>query len=138
MIRRPPRSTLFPYTTLFRSGLPGGPRSPRSVPRDGEQGGPQGQDLHRLAAQYPRRNRHRAVVHPSARGGTDFGAAGLERARSPEERSAVRREARAGAGPAPQAGSLGLAARVEAAADPLTYRSARSLITRRSSLPRAA
>src|SRR5580698_10672294 len=41
MIRRPPRSTLFPYTTLFRSGsgtpdLAGGirrhrgPRSPRS------------------------------------------------------------------------------------------------------------
>src|SRR2546426_5715475 len=24
MIRRPPRSTLFPYTTLFRSGLPPG------------------------------------------------------------------------------------------------------------------
>src|SRR5256885_16277573 len=24
MIRRPPRSTLFPYTTLFRSVLPGG------------------------------------------------------------------------------------------------------------------
>src|SRR2546429_4599183 len=24
MIRRPPRSTLFPYTTLFRSLLPGG------------------------------------------------------------------------------------------------------------------
>src|SRR5260221_10403124 len=24
MIRRPPRSTLFPYTTLFRSHLPGG------------------------------------------------------------------------------------------------------------------
>src|SRR2546429_6585249 len=23
MIRRPPRSTLFPYTTLFRSNLPG-------------------------------------------------------------------------------------------------------------------
>src|SRR5687768_18307350 len=27
MIRRPPRSTLFPYTTLFRS--PGGPRACR-------------------------------------------------------------------------------------------------------------
>src|SRR2546430_11152217 len=27
MIRRPPRSTLFPYTTLFRS-LPGDPLSP--------------------------------------------------------------------------------------------------------------
>src|SRR3712207_7495511 len=25
MIRRPPRSTLFPYTTLFRSDLEGGP-----------------------------------------------------------------------------------------------------------------
>src|SRR3712207_7770991 len=25
MIRRPPRSTLFPYTTLFRSGRGGGP-----------------------------------------------------------------------------------------------------------------
>src|SRR5258708_21712925 len=31
MIRRPPRSTLFPYTTLFRSGRPHAPahRSPR-------------------------------------------------------------------------------------------------------------
>src|SRR3712207_8992338 len=34
MIRRPPRSTLFPYTTLFRSGVrrggpPGGRRSSR-------------------------------------------------------------------------------------------------------------
>src|SRR6266849_5813561 len=30
MIRRPPRSTLFPYTTLFRSR--GGPRAAPSVP----------------------------------------------------------------------------------------------------------
>src|SRR3712207_9102452 len=29
MIRRPPRSTLFPYTTLFRSPSPPGPPSPR-------------------------------------------------------------------------------------------------------------
>src|SRR3712207_7853345 len=31
MIRRPPRSTLFPYTTLFRSsrGRPARPRAPR-------------------------------------------------------------------------------------------------------------
>src|SRR2546422_6139666 len=28
MIRRPPRSTLFPYTTLFRSGLDGVKRIP--------------------------------------------------------------------------------------------------------------
>src|SRR3712207_8420608 len=34
MIRRPPRSTLFPYTTLFRSpgGHPRGMRSPGSRP----------------------------------------------------------------------------------------------------------
>src|SRR5258708_11729401 len=29
MIRRPPRSTLFPYTTLFRSSCVGPRRSPR-------------------------------------------------------------------------------------------------------------
>src|SRR3712207_8009068 len=28
MIRRPPRSTLFPYTTLFRSGLPPSSEAP--------------------------------------------------------------------------------------------------------------
>src|SRR5258705_7075557 len=35
MIRRPPRSTLFPYTTLFRSGSTHAPRgtlSPRPAP----------------------------------------------------------------------------------------------------------
>src|SRR3712207_5026820 len=35
MIRRPPRSTLFPYTTLFRSPLPSNPvvlRDRRQVP----------------------------------------------------------------------------------------------------------
>src|SRR3712207_8254264 len=32
MIRRPPRSTLFPYTTLFRSQLPAG-REPAPVGR---------------------------------------------------------------------------------------------------------
>src|ERR1044071_9570634 len=33
MIRRPPRSTLFPYTTLFRSVLPRDPANDH--PRDG-------------------------------------------------------------------------------------------------------
>src|SRR3990167_3818125 len=31
MIRRPPRSPLFPYTTLFRSALPAPPHQPRAV-----------------------------------------------------------------------------------------------------------
>src|SRR2546426_6952036 len=33
MIRRPPRSTLFPYTTLFRSGTPS-PGFPDQVPAE--------------------------------------------------------------------------------------------------------
>src|SRR5690348_17872913 len=46
MIRRPPRSTLFPYTTLFRS-WGGGPqlRGPRPWPADDDRGagaGPRG------------------------------------------------------------------------------------------------
>src|ERR1035438_4717162 len=36
MIRRPPRSTLFPYTTLFRSGLFAGRRRP-AAPRHGQE-----------------------------------------------------------------------------------------------------
>src|SRR3712207_8933214 len=32
MIRRPPRSTLFPYTTLFRSHAEGGRAAPRLLP----------------------------------------------------------------------------------------------------------
>src|SRR5215204_7094221 len=44
MIRRPPRSTLFPYTTLFRSGraragrpvAPGAAHPPRPAPRSEE------------------------------------------------------------------------------------------------------
>src|SRR3982750_4997660 len=32
MIRRPPRSTLFPYTTLFRSRCPPASGRPRTVP----------------------------------------------------------------------------------------------------------
>src|SRR5262245_65330706 len=42
MLRRPPRSTLFPYTTLFRSrsvtGVPVPPRAP--VPAHRSRGGP--------------------------------------------------------------------------------------------------
>src|SRR2546430_11487439 len=35
MIRRPPRSTLFPYTTLFRSSIRLGCRHPGSIRGDG-------------------------------------------------------------------------------------------------------
>src|SRR5256886_4378126 len=35
MIRRPPRSTLFPYTTLFRSRIPRSKRSPMLLIKNG-------------------------------------------------------------------------------------------------------
>src|SRR3712207_7602166 len=53
MIRRPPRSTLFPYTTLFRSparaqGGRQGPRRRRHVRHDGgRRPVARGQELHR-------------------------------------------------------------------------------------------
>src|SRR3712207_7986954 len=39
MIRRPPRSTLFPYTTLFRSA-PGSPSASTSMTRPAGRAGP--------------------------------------------------------------------------------------------------
>src|SRR3712207_7133003 len=51
MIRRPPRSTLFPYTTLFRS------RRVRVGRRGGVRGaaaGPQGRRAHRVGRLGPR------------------------------------------------------------------------------------
>src|SRR5688572_32726243 len=39
MIRRPPRSTLFPYTTLFRSKTAAPVRSYLGDPEEGEHGG---------------------------------------------------------------------------------------------------
>src|SRR2546422_3359529 len=39
MIRRPPRSTLFPYTTLFRSREPGGARATNRLRPDVRWGG---------------------------------------------------------------------------------------------------
>src|SRR5437588_4234582 len=51
MMRRPPRSTLFPYTTLFRSAVPSGPPARLLVP-----------DPH---ARGPRRGRARSEEHTS-------------------------------------------------------------------------
>src|SRR5437588_2073612 len=58
MIRRPPRSTLFPYTTLFRSGAP---RVPSGGDRDqrrrapGVHAGPGARRLHQVV---PRSEEH--------------------------------------------------------------------------------
>src|SRR2546426_7606317 len=65
MIRRPPRSTLFPYTTLFRSRVaPAARRAP------GPPGGGHGRS-HRAAAgepgvpQFPARRANRSEEHTS-------------------------------------------------------------------------
>src|SRR2546425_9166214 len=59
MIRRPPRSTLFPYTTLFRSLLPLGPRG--GVAARGRRGGPAA--LSRAGAGAAARALHRSEEH---------------------------------------------------------------------------
>src|SRR3712207_7469098 len=59
MIRRPPRSTLFPYTTLFRSGL-GGFRRLRSRLRAGVyRGGAPARERGLPIARLGRRRRER-------------------------------------------------------------------------------
>src|SRR3712207_7874589 len=69
MIRRPPRSTLFPYTTLFRSRLPRGAAAP-----EGERGGPD-------------RQRRRGV---GAEGGGGDGALHRLQGRRAEDRKSTR------------------------------------------------
>src|SRR5258708_31504545 len=65
MIRRPPRSTLFPYTTLFRSSR----RDRRSVPRAPGGAGRHPHLGHSVAlaprADEPGRARDRAALHRS-------------------------------------------------------------------------
>src|SRR3712207_8401333 len=78
MIRRPPRSTLFPYTTLFRSGDPGR-RVPRVAPR------------HRPGAQRrllaPRRDQAAARDHLRGAGADAGDRQGHRQARSEEHTS---------------------------------------------------
>src|SRR3989449_1083811 len=65
MIRRPPRSTLFPYTTLFRSLRPrqGLPRPDRPALRRG--GGGRAREGVLLRPHVPRRKVERSEEHTS-------------------------------------------------------------------------
>src|SRR3712207_8742088 len=64
MIRRPPRSTLFPYTTLFRSRLRGARRDgrPRVLPEPGGDGRLLPLAHARRAPRRPGRRRERCVL----------------------------------------------------------------------------
>src|SRR3712207_7158408 len=70
MIRRPPRSTLFPYTTLFRSrgGVAGGLDRGRllHVPRGG--GVPEGEKVAGCVERLPGGGRGRGEARRAARG----------------------------------------------------------------------
>src|SRR3989441_10302733 len=74
MIRRPPRSTLFPYTTLFRSLRPRGAAArPRPVARPQGSVVAVGRPERRLASDGPRphaRHPRRRRPVPCALGGT--------------------------------------------------------------------
>src|SRR5574337_1506161 len=63
MIRRPPRSTLFPYTTLFRSRSADGMRAPwpRPAPRSAPPRYPPGE----AAASWPRPVADTPLIHPA-------------------------------------------------------------------------
>src|SRR3712207_7725486 len=77
MIRRPPRSTLFPYTTLFRSG--------RACGGLDDAGTVRGREGYRGARRHPRCEDLRGrVAEIEAR---DLGAAPLPDARSEEHTS---------------------------------------------------
>src|SRR2546429_5394141 len=67
MIRRPPRSTLFPYTTLFRSPSPGadGRRSGNAVPGRIGQSRAAGADWSEEQQSFVRAVRARSEEHTS-------------------------------------------------------------------------
>src|SRR3712207_8630065 len=82
MMRRPPRSTLFPCTTLFRSHGEGAER--RALRRDGEGHAGGGRPPHgRLPRRYVRRPR----PYPGERGRRAAGVGGAHRGRSEEHTS---------------------------------------------------
>src|SRR3712207_9081742 len=74
MIRRPPRSTLFPYTTLFRSrvvGRGGGLRTPdHAHRRHGRRGDRGGRCRLRAHAGGAVRPCHASCLHPAASSST--------------------------------------------------------------------
>src|SRR2546430_10463774 len=65
MIRRPPRSTLFPYTTLFRSRIAGEPVQHTPRPRDGARVGPERAEPGEVPLERGQLERHRSEEHTS-------------------------------------------------------------------------
>src|SRR3712207_8779050 len=85
MIRRPPRSTLFPYTTLFRSERLHGQDQGRRDRRELRQGGPDQQPADDLRAE--REQHEPAVRGPGGREGEVADRRAREPRRSEEHTS---------------------------------------------------
>src|SRR5947209_16397603 len=83
MIRRPPRSTLFPYTTLFRSGELLGPHVPGGDPP----GGVHHEDGEVLGALYDQVELLLAVAHRLQRRALLLDVGGAAHPRSEEHTS---------------------------------------------------
>src|SRR3712207_7829628 len=79
MIRRPPRSTLFPYTTLFRSRAPG---RGRPTPREAREGRP--------AAEVLLADRGRSPRNGDLARDPDGRARRAARPRTPQDRKSTR------------------------------------------------
>src|SRR2546422_2946623 len=89
MIRRPPRSTLFPYTTLFRSAVPVLRPSSAVAPLDKRQpvdAGPRPLELPHVLGPVPAAARHRDLVVRASRQGIERPAVESQR-RSEEHTS---------------------------------------------------
>src|SRR2546426_2364185 len=71
MIRRPPRSTLFPYTTLFRSARSLGCGRRARHPHRADRAGTRGRDPE--SAGGARRRHGRVALRPARRGRVDHG-----------------------------------------------------------------
>src|SRR3712207_9553341 len=90
MIRRPPRSTLFPYTTLFRSlarvDVPDAPHHPDRVTHRGDRlGGREPPSTHGLD-RVPEGTRSQAQLEPAATEQVEAGrGAGDDGGRAPRE-----------------------------------------------------
>src|SRR5688572_32170326 len=65
MIRRPPRSTLFPYTTLFRSANGGDPRDQGTSARRRSRGGVPPEGAHPRVRRYVQPAAGRSEEHTS-------------------------------------------------------------------------
>src|SRR2546423_6792848 len=94
MIRRPPRSTLFPYTTLFRSACdpPWDPYGPDALAPDPRSSLPQENSLALVAARLPRSEARGFASHPHERFAFDTSA--LARLISSEGEPRFRRRGR--------------------------------------------